>query len=130
LPSLKHLRQAKVPLAVPVVAGYDEATGKEIEDTINVVYYAHVYDKTFERKAAQLYESFKADDDVIVYQASVMRFLHVVASWDLKADDDDDAPIPLTEEAINAAGVTQDLMEDILTAVTRDRAPKAKARRK
>lgn len=122
--NLKKLRQAKVPLSVPVIAGYDEATGAPIEDTIDVVYYAHIYDAEFERKATELYASFKDDDEIILLRGSVQKFLHVVAAWDLMADEDDDAPIPLTEEALLASGVTQDLLEDILTAVREDRAPK------
>jgi hypothetical protein len=119
--TLKTLRDAKVRLAVPVVAGYDAETGEPIEDAITITYFCHVYDAGFEQKATEILRE-RDPEDVLLFRITAHKFLHVVASWDLKANEDDAEPIPLTEDALAASGVTRDVLEDILTAVNDDRA--------
>jgi hypothetical protein len=92
---------------------------------VKVVYRPKSYDKKFERHMNKLLEEKKDDDELIAAAVWIRSFLHIVQAWDLKWDDADEEPIPLTEEALE--DVPTEVISGIVRAIGEDQQTDPKA---
>jgi hypothetical protein len=92
---------------------------------VKIVYRPKSYDRKFERHMNSLLQDREDDEELIAASVWIRSFLHIVQSWDLKWDDADEEPIPLTEEALD--GFPTDVIAGIVRAIGEDQKTDPKA---
>lgn len=98
MPSLKSILKPMETLVVPFGA-----------ENVSVTYRPQYLTPEFEEKLKALNTEDKATE------AFLELFCSVIVSWDLKADENDPAPIPITKEALRP--VPYDILGDVLNKV-------------
>lgn len=98
MPSLKSILKPMETLVVPFGA-----------ENVSVTYRPQYLTPEFEEKLKALNTEDKATE------AFLELFCSVIVSWDLKADENDPTPIPITTEALRP--VPYDILGDVLNKV-------------
>lgn len=98
MPSLKSILKPSETLVVPFGA-----------ESVRVTYRPQYLTPEFEERLKALNSEEKATE------AFLELFTNVIEAWDLKADDNDPAPIPLTKEALRP--VPYDILGEIVKKV-------------
>lgn len=98
MPSLKSILKPMETLVVPFGA-----------ENVSVTYRPQYLTPEFEEKLKALNTEDKATE------AFLELFCSVIVSWDLKADDNDPTPIPITKDALRP--VPYDILGDVLNKV-------------
>ncbi|MGI8475154.1 MAG: hypothetical protein ACR2OO_02085 [Thermomicrobiales bacterium] len=118
--SYSKRKDATVALAVDLNDGVKGAD----PDLLNVTYRPHFADAEWEDGLNALNREVKDSDEPFQAHAVTRRtFLALVAKWDLKMDEDDDAPIPLTDEGLRP--IAKDDLDKVMELIQADRGPKA-----
>lgn len=119
--TLRKIKDATVPLAVQVTVGKDEHTGDLVKDAVQVRYRWRVIDGALKHELAGIIRGQK-DDQAAVDESNLLLFCRAVAWWDLRAEEGDAEPIPLTVEGLRP--VPDETLTEILAAIREDRFPK------